>query len=455
MNFQDYHSFFFTGIGGTGMSAIAQYLKGENKRVSGSDRLFETHNQMLIQKQFQEMDIACFPQDGSGIGDHTDIVVISTAIEETNPEYQKALRLGIPVVKRSDLLASIANSRKTIAVGGTSGKSTTAAMLFHAVQQCGLDCSLITGAGLTDLQEKGLPGNAWNGKSDWMIIEADESDGSIVSYRPEIGILLNIDRDHKDMDELHQLFTVFKQNTQGSFIVNRDNPHSRIHSADQNLDFGSLVQAGVRGENFRQNGFDIRFEVGDVSFFVPAMGKHNMENVLAVIAVTRLLNIADAQVAHAMRTYRGIYRRTQRVGERKDVVVVDDFAHNPAEVVAAIKSCQMVGERVLAWFQPHGYGPLRFMHKELSETISEALRPKDIFLISDVYYAGGTVAKDIQSDVVSREISRNHKSSVYLPSKKQILDYLIHHAKPGDVILLMGARDPDLGTFARTVLDHL
>ncbi|MFW5759055.1 MAG: glutamate ligase domain-containing protein, partial [Bacteroidota bacterium] len=233
------------------------------------------------------------------------------------------------------------------------------------------------------------------------------------------------------------------------------NPQSRLHSENISLDFGILVQAGVKGENFRQNGFDIRFEVGDVSFDVPVIGMHNMENVLAVVAVTRLLNIPDSQVAKAMQTYRGIYRRTQRVGEQKGIVVVDDFAHNPAEVVAAIKSCQGVGKRVLAWFQPHGYGPLRFMHKELSASLSEALRQQDVFLISDVYYAGGTVDKNIRSDIVAEEINRNHKSSVYLPSKDQIHQYLINHSKTGDVILLMGARDPDLGTFARRILDGL
>jgi UDP-N-acetylmuramate--alanine ligase len=158
MNFSSgqFGNYFFIGIAGTGMSAIAQYLKGIGKSVSGSDRLFNQENKMLIQEQFEKLGITCFFQDGSGITKDTQVVVVSTAIEETNIEYQKAKELGIPVIKRSELLAALSAEKKTIAIGGTSGKSTTTAMIFHILQENGYSPSLMTGAGLTALQEKGL-----------------------------------------------------------------------------------------------------------------------------------------------------------------------------------------------------------------------------------------------------------------------------------------------------------
>src|ERR1035437_6699957 len=171
MNIGNLKNYFFVGIAGTGMSAIAQYLKGIGKNVAGSDRLFNQHNKMLIQEQFEKQGIQCFFQDGSGITGNTEVVIVSTAVEENNIEYQKAKVLGIPVMKRSELLAAISLSKRTIAVGGTSGKSTTTAMIFHILQENEYSPSLMTGAGLTALQELGLPGNAWVGKSDWLVIE--------------------------------------------------------------------------------------------------------------------------------------------------------------------------------------------------------------------------------------------------------------------------------------------
>ncbi|HPY82041.1 MAG TPA: Mur ligase domain-containing protein, partial [Bacteroidales bacterium] len=168
-----YKSFFFIGIAGTGMSAIAQYLKGKEKKIAGSDRMFHATNKMQIQEQFESQGITCFSQDGSGITQDIDVVVISTAIEESNIEYQKAKKLHIPIIKRSELLAIISNSIPTIAVGGTAGKSTTTAMIFHILQSCGKNPSLITGAGLSSLQKQGIPGNAWVGEGNWLVIEAD------------------------------------------------------------------------------------------------------------------------------------------------------------------------------------------------------------------------------------------------------------------------------------------
>ncbi len=259
-----YNHFFFVGIAGTGMSAIAQYLKGIGKKVSGSDRLFNDEKKSLIRQQFDRLDIhTCF-QDSSGISLQIDVLVISTAIEESNIELQKARSLGIPVMKRSELLAAISSDKKTIAVGGTSGKSTTTAMIFHIMQECGWEPSVMNGAGLTSLQKRGLPGNAWVGKSEWLVIEADESDGSIVNYVPEISVLLNIDRDHKEYDELMSLFEKFKSNTRSKFIVNQNHTLSCQLSQNKAYDFGiNEAEIGFSGSGFEQKDFSISFECNE------------------------------------------------------------------------------------------------------------------------------------------------------------------------------------------------
>ena len=457
MDINSYSSYFFVGIAGTGMSAIAQYLNGIGKQVSGSDRLFSTTEKMLSQTQFEAQGISCYFQDGSGISNQTDVVIVSTAIEESNIEYQKALKLNIPIVKRSELLAAISDSIKTIAVGGTSGKSTTTAMIFHILEKCGKSPSLITGAGLSDLQDKGLPGNAWNGKGEWLVIESDESDGSIVNYHPEIALLLNIDRDHKEFEELIDLFSTFKSHTKSTFIVNQDFELTRKLSQDIKNDFGTQNNAGITGSNFEQKGFSINFQIDGKNCVVPLIGRHNMENALAAIAAAKAVGISLNDAINALADFKGIYRRAQLVGSRKDTnqYVIDDFAHNPAEVASAIRACQTIALKVIAYFQPHGFGPLSFMHKELGEMVAKTLRNEDIFLIGDVYYAGGTVDKNISPVIVSDAINETGKNAKFVGNKQQALKAILEELNNNTVILTMGARDPKLDVFAKEIFEAL
>src|SRR5436190_7872351 len=220
---RDFKTPFFIGIAGSGMSAIAQYLKGIGKNVSGSDRFFKAGEPNEIKEKLEAEQIKCFLQNGEGISADTDLVVVSTAVEDTVPEVQKAKQLDIPIIKRSELLALIAESKRTIAVGGTSGKSTTSAMLFDVLEYAGLQPSIISGAGLVSIIKQGKIGNAKVGQGEWLVIEADESDGSIVYYKPEIGLLLNIDKDHKDIETLLDIFKTFKEYSQ-RFVVNQSHP---------------------------------------------------------------------------------------------------------------------------------------------------------------------------------------------------------------------------------------
>lgn len=439
------------------MSAIAQYLRGTGLKVSGSDRFFNEGKAGDIKEKLEAEGIECFLQDGSGIFSDVDIVVASTAIEDTVVEIRKAKELNIPIIRRSELLSLISDSKKTIAVGGTSGKSTTAAMLFDIMSHAGLSPSIISGAGLVSLIKKGKIGNAFVGESDWLIIEADESDGSIVQYHPEIGLLLNIEKDHKEMAELMEVFKVFQQNSK-QFVVNQSNEHSKELSVNAGDDFaveGAENDAGFVATDFFQNGFEIVFNVNDEPFGMNISGKHNMENATAAAATASLAGITLKTSAGALKNYEGIYRRAQVLGNKNGVWVVDDFAHNPVKCAAAIRSCQPVAEKVIAWFQPHGYTPTKFLREDFVKEISEALRPQDEIWMSEIFYAGGTTTKDISAYDLISDIKATGKSAVFVEHRNDLLEAVRPHLIDGTVLLMMGARDPSLEGFVRDLYEKL
>jgi len=447
--------YFFIGIAGTGMSAIAMYLKGKGNTVSGSDRLFQTEEVSTLKQQFLSMGIHCYKQDSSGLSKAIDVVVISTAIESSNPELILAKEMGISVMKRSELLAQISNEMKTIAIGGTSGKSTTTAMVFHILDCCGYSPSLISGAGLTSLQKKGLIGNAWVGESDWLVIEADESDGSIIYYQASYSVLLNIERDHKEFDELLNLFRTFKGNTRNKFILNADDQRANVLKTEDTLTFGLSDEANFKCSDFIQKGFSISFKINDVDFKMNSLGMHNMLNATAAVAIASQAGITIEQSAAALKSFEGIYRRTQFIGDKKGVMVIDDFAHNPSEIAAAIRACQLIGKRVIAWYQPHGFGPLHFMKDDLVEEISKALREKDMIIFSEVYYAGGTVEKKTDSSDIVNTLVNGGIHAKLISNRTFLSVELKNELHSGDVILLMGARDTSLSDFANSVFESI
>ncbi|MBO9620658.1 MAG: UDP-N-acetylmuramate--alanine ligase [Niabella sp.] len=444
---------FFIGVAGAGMSAIAQYLQGTGMQVSGSDRFFNEGKAGDIKAKLEAEGIHCFLQDGSGITADTDLVVVSTAIEDTVVEVKKAKELNIPIIRRSELLALIAASKKTIAVGGTSGKSTTTGMLFDILHHAGLQPSVISGAGLVSLIKKGKVGNAFVGAGDWLIIEADESDGSIVQYHPEIGLLLNIEKDHKEMEELLKVFALFQQNSQ-QFCVNQSNEHSRQLSVNAANDFctdGTCTPAGIQASDFKQDGFVISFNINGQPFQMNILGRHNMENAVAATAAAALAGVSLVTAADALKHYEGIYRRAQILGEKNGVWVIDDFAHNPVKCAAAIRSCQPVADKVVAWFQPHGYTPTKFLRKEFVAEIAGALRPQDEIWMSEIFYAGGTTTKDISAAELVDEIRALGKNAWFVEDRNQLLDQVKSHLQPGTALLLMGARDPSLEQFSKDI----
>ena len=455
-NITDFQNVFFIGVAGVGMSAIAQYLKGIGKEVSGSDRYFHSGEYNKTKEQLESENIHCFLQDGSGITEKTDLIVVSTAIEDTVYEVQKANELGIPIIKRSELLAIIAQSKKTIAVAGTSGKSTTSAMLYQILLDADFAPSIISGAGLTSIIKEGKIGNAAVGKGEWLIIEADESDGSIVQYKPEIGLLLNIDKDHQEIDELIDLFTVFKNNTNSLFVVNQSNTLARSLSVNFENDFGFEDRnAGYSAENFQQVELTLTFTVRDQKFQMNSLGQHSVENATAAIAIANQIGIDMQTCAASLAKYEGIYRRHQILGHKNGVWVIDDYAHNPAKCAASIKACQPLAEKVIAWFQPHGYKPTRFLKNDFIEEISNALRPQDEIWMSEIFYAGGTAVKDISANDLIEEIKSNGKNAHFVEDRNNLLEALKPQLKEGTVLLLMGARDPSLENFCKNLYENL
>ncbi len=490
MQLNDFQYPFFIGVAGTGMSAIAQYLAGTGKQVSGSDRYFTPGEENETRDKLEAEGIRCFLQDGSGITSNTDLVVVSTAIEDTVYEVKKAREMGIPILKRSEVLALISDSKKTIAVGGTSGKSTVSAMIFDILDYAGYHPSIISGAGLTSLIKQGKIGNAKAGTGEWLVIEADESDGSIVNYHPHTGILLNIDKDHQEIEELVRLFSIFRDNTRDRFITNRSNKLAAGLSVSAENDFGvfeypeattvladsgantaaetddnSLIDstanasvesaAAYRGTGFQQQGFTIQFEVGSQLFTMHSPGRHTFENALAAIAAVHPLGVSLKQCAEALSAYEGIYRRHQLIAEKNGVYIIDDYAHNPAKCAASIRACQPIAPKVIAWFQPHGYGPTRFLRNDFVKEIAEALREDDEIWMSEIFYAGGTAVKDISANDLIQDLQQLGKKAYFEEDREMLASSLLARISEPCVILLMGARDPGLEAFAKRFAGEL
>jgi UDP-N-acetylmuramate--alanine ligase len=458
----NYQNIFFIGIAGSGMSALAQFLAGIGKTVSGSDRFFVPGQPNEIRDKLEIEGIKCFLQDGSGITNKIDLVIASTAVEETNVEIQKARRLNISILLRSELLTLISNTKRTIAVGGTSGKSTTTAMLFDILDRAGLKPSIISGAGLVRLQRQGKIGNAYVGKGEWLVIEADESDGSIVNYHPEVGLLLNIDKDHKEIDELKSIFQTFKDHTKRLFVVNASNKLTEPFSQNKQQDFSSSeVEAGYKATDFIQTGFQIQFQINGVDFSMNAIGRHNMENALAATAVANQLDVDLKVCAEAIKNYEGIYRRNQVLGKKNvrgtqgGIWVIDDYAHNPAKVAAAIHSVQPLANKIIAWFQPHGYGPTRFLRNDFVKEISQALRPQDEIWMSEIFYAGGTTEKNISASDLINDLKALGSNAYFVENRNDLIKSIKTHCTDNCAILLMGARDPSLDEFAKKFFEQL
>ena len=447
---------YFIGIAGTGMSALAQYLQETGLQVAGSDRQFVKDAPNEMQAKLSQAGIHCYEQDGNSLTSDFDVVIVSTAIENTVVEVQQAQQLGIPILHRAALLALIAASKKTIAIAGTSGKSTTSAMLFDILDKAGYQPGIISGAGLVRIIEEGKIGNAVAGKGEWLVIEADESDGSIVQYHPHTAVLLNIDKDHDETDTLLSLFTTFKNNAE-HFLVNRTHSLAATLSVDASNDFmvGNDEQVGYCAEAFSQVGMTISFSVNGQQVRLQQLGRHNMENALAAMAIAHQIGVPLSVAAIALSNYKGIYRRHQVLGQKNGVWLIDDYAHNPVKCAAAIRACQPVASKVIAWFQPHGFKPTRFLRHDFVQEFAATLRSGDEIWMSEIYYAGGAAVKDISAADLIDDLRQLGVTAFFVADRNELLANMRTHLSADCVLLLMGARDPSLETFAHSIWEAL
>ncbi len=449
--------YFFVGIGGSGMSALAQLSRNQGAEVSGSDRNHDRAVDSALYHQLQEEGIVLYPQNGSGITEVVDEVICSAAVEEDNPDLKKARQLAIPVTFRSEFLARIFNRARGVAVAGSSGKSTITAMAATVMDEARLDPTVINGAVMPAYRHGASVGNVRVGKSDYLLVETDESDGSIASYYPEIGILANISKDHKPIGELKEIFGRFLANTKSTIIGNADCPYvmevCARFSPSNVISFGVRAEADICAYDVILSKSAATFKVDNTPFELAVPGLHNVSNALAAIALGVVLRIPVPTMSNALRMYQGVARRLELVGVVGGIAVVDDYSHNPAKIAAALAALRPGANRVIVIYQPHGYGPTRFLRDELVETFNKCLTPEDFLIVLDIYYAGGTVDASVSAADLLSEVHVPRAESGL--SRKHLIQKVKDFARAGDVIVVMGARDPTLSVLAREIIAAL
>jgi UDP-N-acetylmuramate--alanine ligase len=444
--------FHYAGVGGSGMSALAQFQAMLGGRASGSDRGFDSGEREDARQQLARLQIKVWPQDGSGLADDCGALVVSTAVEDTVPDVAAAKARALPIVHRSEMLAHWVSEFRSVAVSGTSGKSTTTAMTFEILRGAGRDPSVITGGDLVTLQDSGFWGNAWAGKGP-LVVEADESDGSLVRYQPAVSVCLNLSRDHRSEDEVAAMFRVLKRRTREAFVCGEEGIPDDLREGA--LIFGFGQGAAVRGTDLALGPASTHFRVDGVEFVLPVPGTHNVENALGAIAACRALGVALHEMVTPLAGFRGVARRFQSLGVARGIEVIDDFGHNPAKIAASLATARLRAQRVLAVYQPHGYGPTRFLRDGFVDTFATRTAPDDRVWLLEIFYAGGTAVRDFSAADLVRDIAARGRQAEFAPSREWLISRIVEEARAGDLVLVMGARDPSLTTFAQQVLAAL
>jgi UDP-N-acetylmuramate--alanine ligase len=461
------HPWFFCGIGGSGMLPLALILRGRGADVAGSDR---SRDQGRTPEKFawlEQLGIILHPQDGSGIVSADQILVASAAIEDTVPEVVAARALGAQRVSRADLLAALFNRAAVpIAVAGTSGKSTVTGMIGWIMTATGHDPTIMNGAVMKNFVAADTPfASARVGGGAAFVAEVDESDGSIALYRPHIGVLGNVSLDHKSLDELRVLFGDFLATCQ-AVAINADDGESMglAHRAHCTLPFGLGPDAVIAADpaTIRESPTGIAATIHDrrdgsmhhLTLQVP--GRHNLMNALAALAATNLAGVQMPAAVAALGAFAGLARRFDTVGTSPSgVTVIDDFGHNPEKVAATLNTLRAHPGRVIALFQPHGYGPLRQMGAELAQVLATHLTDEDRVILTDPVYFGGTVDRSLGSDRIVAQINATGGHAQHIRTRDEAAQTIVALARPGDRVVIMGARDDTLSTFAAGLLRDL
>lgn len=434
----------FIGIGGSGMSGIAGIMLGLGYRVTGSDL-----KPSAVTERLEALGVTCYAGHAEENLGEADMVVASTAIPPTNVELVEARERELPVIHRGEMLAWLMRRQKGIAIAGAHGKTTTTSMTALVLEKNGLEPTIVIGGELTD-----IGGNAKLGGGEYLVAEADESDGSFLKLDPLIEVITNIEDDHLDYyKSVENIVTAFRQFMAkvpegGLAVVCFDDPKIRELLAEYNQPCQTYAldhpEADYTMQNIRLNG---QITAGDVycrGVFLGCLelsvpGRHNLLNALAVVAVGRFIGLSFEGIAAALKNFRGAGRRFQITGEVNGIKVVDDYAHHPSEIKATLKAAKQVKTgRVVGVFQPHRYTRTSI----LGERFGEAFNDADVIIISDIYSAGERPIEGVSAKTIVSAIEKHEgREVIYLPTRQEIVDYLERTARPGDMILTMGAGD--------------
>ncbi|MBB3389995.1 UDP-N-acetylmuramate--alanine ligase [Rhizobium sp. BK275] len=438
----------FIGIGGIGMSGIAEVLHNLGHRVQGSDQSDSANVQRLRDKGIEVF----VGHRAENLGD-AEVVVVSTAIKKSNPELIAAREKLLPVVRRAEMLAELMRFRNAIAIGGTHGKTTTTSLVAALLEAGGLDPTVING-GIINAYGT----NARMGEGEWMVVEADESDGTFLKLPADVAVVTNIDPEHLDhygnFDAVRAAFRQFVENVPfyGFGVMCLDHPEvqalvSRIEDRKV-ITYGENPQADVRFMNVRIDGtrsiFDVeirRRRTGQVirlnDLIMPMPGRHNISNATAAVAVANRLGISREDIAKGLASFGGVKRRFTLTGEWNGVQIFDDYGHHPVEIKAVLRAAREACKgRIIAVHQPHRYTRLSSLFEEFAACFNDA----DSIFIAPVYAAGEDLIEGADSEsLVSRIKSGGHRDARFLPSAEALPQMVAEIAKPGDFVVLLGA----------------
>jgi len=463
MNQDDY---FFCGIGGSGMLPLAMIVQARGGRLEGSDR---SRDQGRTPEKFAWLEahgVTLYPQDGSGVTRAGQTVVATGAIEDTVPDIGAAKRAGARIVTRPELLSQLFNDAPaSIGVAGTSGKSTITGMIAWILHQAGRAPTVMNGAVMKNFADADHPfASALIGGPDLFVSEVDESDGSIARYDPTVAVVSNISLDHKSMEELRDLFGGFTGRAARA-VLNLDNLETQALA--QSLPADKVITFALGEESATLNAHDLepmptgmRFTLTELGGAKHAVvlnvpGAHNVANALAALGAVRAIGVPLDQAVATLETFAGIRRRMEVVGTANGVTVIDDFAHNPDKIAATLKTLHAFDGRLLILFQPHGFGPLRLMKAEFIDGFAGLMREDDVLLMPEPVYFGGTTDRSVGSEDIASGIRAAGRTAEALPTREACGDRLIDLARPGDRIIIMGARDDTLSVFATDLLGRL
>jgi UDP-N-acetylmuramate--alanine ligase len=456
-------AYFFCGVGGSGMAPLALIMQARGHAVEGSDRALDQGRVTGKFRYLESRGVGLHPQDGSGIRSAGQILVRSAAVEDTVPDVIAAKAVGAGDMLRAELLSQLFNEAEvSVGVAGTSGKSTTTGMIAWILSATGRDPTVMNGAEMKNFITPEQPyASALVGDPDLFVSEVDESDGSIARYAPTVAVVNNVSLDHKTMEELRQLFGDFTAKARTA-VLNLDNDESAalapraaqviaysLENPDADLVASNIEPApdGIA--------FDVRAgeETARVRLGVP--GRHNVSNALAAIGAAIACGVSFTGAATAISAFTGIRRRMDVIGAANGITVIDDFGHNPDKIAATLDTLHAFPGRLLVMFQPHGYGPLRTMRWEFVACFEEKLAKEDILLMPEPVYYGGTTDRSVSTADVVEDIQRKGRHAEALPDRAACGDRLVELARPGDRIVIMGARDDTLTQFAEEVLSRL